>query len=112
VPGVGPVKVTCPAAPSRPRRDLRPDTSTSRTGRGPANLATIRAVIAAIKQVGHLHVPKAGATIPPRLKPSASTASIRTDVDIHGTRRSPGQEGPTLPKVVRLPERIRMPINA
>src|SRR5438552_11858045 len=33
--------------------------------------------------------PKAGATTPPQPKPSASTASIRTDADIHGTRRSP-----------------------
>ena len=33
--------------------------------------------------------PKAGATIPPPPKPSASTASIRTEADIHGTRRSP-----------------------
>jgi predicted transposase YbfD/YdcC len=35
------------------------DTATSRTGRGPANLATIRAaVIAAIKNAGYLHVPE------------------------------------------------------
>ena len=35
------------------------DTSTSRTGSGPANLATIRAaIIAAIKDVGYLHVPE------------------------------------------------------
>jgi len=35
------------------------DTSTSRTGRGPANLATIRAaIIATIKQAGYLHVPQ------------------------------------------------------
>ena len=35
------------------------DTSTSRTGSGPANLATIRAaIIAAIKQAGYLHVPQ------------------------------------------------------
>src|SRR5438876_7735767 len=33
--------------------------------------------------------PKADATTPPQPKPSASTASIRTDADIHGTRRSP-----------------------
>jgi hypothetical protein len=33
------------------------DTSTSRTGSAPANLATIRAaVIAAIKDVGYLHI--------------------------------------------------------
>ena len=35
------------------------DTSTSRTGSGPANLATIRAaVIAAIKDAGYLHIPE------------------------------------------------------
>jgi predicted transposase YbfD/YdcC len=35
------------------------DTATSRTGRGPANLATIRAaVIAVIKDAGYLHVPE------------------------------------------------------
>jgi predicted transposase YbfD/YdcC len=35
------------------------DTATSRTGNGPANLATIRAaIITAIKDVGYLHVPE------------------------------------------------------
>src|SRR5580658_2679610 len=35
------------------------DTSTSRTGNGPANLATIRAaIIAAVKDAGYLHVPE------------------------------------------------------
>jgi hypothetical protein len=35
------------------------DTATSRTGSGPANLATIRAaIIAAIKDAGYLHVPE------------------------------------------------------
>jgi hypothetical protein len=35
------------------------DTATSRTGSGPANLATIRAtIIAVIKDVGYLHVPE------------------------------------------------------
>ena len=35
------------------------DTSTSRTGSGPANLATIRAaVIAAIQDAGYLHIPE------------------------------------------------------
>ena len=38
---------------------FREDTSASRTGRGPANLATIRgAIIAAIKDAGYLHVPE------------------------------------------------------
>jgi predicted transposase YbfD/YdcC len=35
------------------------DTATSRTGSGPANLATIRAaIIAAIKDAGYLHIPE------------------------------------------------------
>jgi len=38
---------------------FREDTATSRTGNGPANLATIRAaVIAAIKDASYLHVPE------------------------------------------------------
>ena len=38
---------------------FREDTATSRTGSGPANLATIRAaIIAAIKDAGYLHVPE------------------------------------------------------
>ena len=42
---------------SRVPRDA--DASTSRTGSGPANLATIRAaIIAAIKDAGYLHVPE------------------------------------------------------
>ena len=68
------------------------DTATSRTGNGPANLATIRAaIIAAIKDAGYLHIPEGGGTTPLPSKPSSSTASIRTRTDIHGTRRSPGQ---------------------
>ena len=53
------------------------DTAASRTGSGPANLATIRAtVIAAIKDEGYLHVPEGRRDhTPPR--PSASTASIK-----------------------------------
>jgi predicted transposase YbfD/YdcC len=64
-------------------RDVRfgEDTATSRTSRGPANLATIRAaIIAVIKQAGYLHIPKAAATTPPPPRPSTSTASIRTRV--------------------------------
>ena len=35
------------------------DGSASRTGRGPVNLATIRAaIIAAIKDAGYLHIPE------------------------------------------------------
>ena len=49
------------------------DTPASRTGPGPASLATIRA---AIKDAGYLHIPQGRRdhTTPPR--PSASTASI------------------------------------
>jgi hypothetical protein len=50
------------------------DAATSRTGSGPANLATIRAaIIAAVKDAGSLHVPEGRRdhTTPPR--PSAST---------------------------------------
>ena len=53
--------------------------ATGRTGRGPVDLATVRAaIIATLKDAGYLHIPKAAATMPPRLKPSASTVSIRT----------------------------------
>jgi len=38
---------------------FREDAATSRTGHGPANLATIRAaIIAAIKDAGYLHIPE------------------------------------------------------
>ena len=66
------------------------DTAASRTSTGPVNLATIRAaVITAIKNAGFLHIPEGRRdhTTPP--KPSPSTASIKTDADIHGTRRNP-----------------------
>ena len=67
------------------------DTAASRTLNGPANLATIRAaVITAIKDAGYLHVPEGRRDHTPTPKPSTSTASIRTETDIHGTRRSPG----------------------
>jgi len=49
----------------------------------------IAAMIAAIKDGGYLHIPEGAATIPPPPKPSASTTSIKTEADIHGTRRSP-----------------------
>jgi hypothetical protein len=46
------------------------DTATSRAGRGPASLATIRAaVIAAIKTSATCTSPKAGATTQPRRNP-------------------------------------------
>jgi hypothetical protein len=67
------------------------DASASRTGSGPANLATIRAaVIAASKQAGYLHIPEGRRDHATPSKPSASTGSIRTEADIHGTRRSLG----------------------
>ncbi len=62
------------------------DTSASRTGSGPVNLATIRAAITAATCTS----PKAAATIRPPPKPPAFTGSIKTDADIRGTRRSPG----------------------
>jgi hypothetical protein len=63
--------------------------TTSRTGSGPANLATIpAAIIAASKQAGYLHVPEDRRDHATPSKPSASTAAIRTEADIHGTRRS------------------------
>ena len=66
------------------------DASASRTGSGPANLATIRAAITApSKTPVTCTFLKAAATIPPPPKLSTSTASTRTDTDIHGTRRSP-----------------------
>jgi hypothetical protein len=62
------------------------DTDTSRTGSGPANLATIRAaIIAAIKDAGYLHVPEGRRDHTTLPKPSTSTASIRQKWDIHGT---------------------------
>jgi len=55
----------------------------------PVNLATIRAaIIAAIKDAGYLHIREGRRDHSTPLKLSASTASIRTDADIHGSRRS------------------------
>jgi hypothetical protein len=50
-----------PGRPPENIRDVtfREDTAASRTGSGPANLATIRAaIIAAIKDAGYLHIPE------------------------------------------------------
>jgi len=47
--------------------------------------------------------PKAGATIPPPPKPSASTASIRTEADVHATCRSPGVPGRVIRPVLEQP---------
>jgi predicted transposase YbfD/YdcC len=58
-------------------RDLtfREDASTSRSGSGPANPATIRAAVtAAIKDAGYLHIPKAAATTSPRSYSGGMTA--------------------------------------
>jgi predicted transposase YbfD/YdcC len=66
------------------------DASASRTGSGPANLATIRAASPQPSRTpATCTSPKAAATTPPPPRPSASTASIRQKRDIHGTRRSP-----------------------
>ena len=62
----------------------------SPNGSRPANLATIRAaVLAALKDAGYLHIPEGRRDHTTPAAPSASTASIRTGADIHGTRRSP-----------------------
>jgi hypothetical protein len=61
-------------------------TATSRTGNGPANLATIRAaVIAAIKDAGYLHIPEGRRdhTTPP--KPFASTVSNSGALSLNST---------------------------
>src|SRR5207247_11368867 len=53
--------------------------------------------------------PKAGATTPPQPKPSTFTASIKTETDIHGTRRSPDLRGRVRggdPGPGELPERL------
>src|SRR5437879_8613270 len=71
-------KIHPPAAPAAGRPTWPPSAQPSaRPSRTPATCTS----------------PKADATTPPRPKPSASTASIRTDADIHGTRRSPGGQG-------------------
>jgi predicted transposase YbfD/YdcC len=67
------------------------DTAASRTGSGPANLATIRAaVIAAIKDAGYLHVPEGRRD---HITPAETLRLHGLDIgqkwDIHGTRGSP-----------------------
>ena len=69
------------------------DASTSRTGHGPTNLATMRSAIkAALKDVGYLYIPdtspKAAVTTPksPRRSTCTSSSDKRHD---QGTRRSP-----------------------
>ena len=72
--GPGPRALVYRAAPHHVR-DLtfREDAAASSTGGGPANLATIHAaVIAAVKDVGYLHIPKAAATTPPQPKSQPS----------------------------------------
>ena len=65
------------------------DASASRTGSGSVNLATIRATVTtALKDTGYLHIPEGRRDHTTPAEPSASTASIRTEADIHGTRRS------------------------
>jgi hypothetical protein len=80
-----------------PRRDttFSEDTSTSRTGSGPANLATIRAaIIAALKDAGYLHVPEGRRDHTTPGETLHLTASISQEWDIHGTRRSPAPDPP------------------
>ena len=82
------------------------DAATSRTGSGPVNLATIRAaIIAALKDVGYLYIPEGRRDHTTLPRHSASTAWIRTETDIHGTRRSSAAaqsplRRPNLPKGV------------
>jgi hypothetical protein len=66
-------------------------TETGRPVPGPRDVL-LKVRVAAIKDAGYLHVPEGRRdhTTPP--KPSASTASIRTNADIHGTRRSPARD--------------------
>ena len=65
--------------------------SASRTGSGPVNLPPSAPPSSRPSKTPATRTsPKAAATTPPQPEPSASMASIRTDADIHGTRRSPG----------------------
>jgi hypothetical protein len=70
------------------------DHSTSRTGNGPINLATIRpAVVNAIKDAGYLHVPKDDATTSPPPMPSTCTDSHnRATHEYAGALRPAGVE--------------------
>ena len=89
--GAGVPELTAQVARASNPVTFSEDTLASRTGSGPANLATIRAaVITAIKDAATCTSPKAAATTPPWPRPPAFTASIRANADIHGTRRSPG----------------------
>ena len=55
------------------------------------DIATIRAaIIAAIEDAGYLRIPEGRPGHATPAEPSASTASIKTEMDIPGTRRSPG----------------------
>src|SRR6266550_4062499 len=52
--------------------------------------------------------PKAGATTPPQPKPSTFTASIKTETDIHGTRRSPDRHPRLVAAAQRQLERVTL----
>jgi len=66
------------------RRNLRRGCLRQPHRQRPANLANIRAAVrAAVKDAGYLHIPEG--------RRDHTTASIKTDGDIHGTRRSPGE---------------------
>ena len=76
------VRTSRPAAPEVAPRTWRPSAPrSSRPSKMPATCTFL----------------KAGVTTPPLPKPSASTASIRTQTDNHGTRRSPASHRPTMP---------------
>jgi predicted transposase YbfD/YdcC len=71
---------------------FREDTATSRTGSGPANLATIRAAItAAIKDAGYLHVPEGRRdhTNPRRNPPPARPRLVPRQPTFGGLQPSP-----------------------
>ena len=70
------------------------DKATNRTGSEPTWPPSARPSSRPSKKPATCTSPKAGATIPPPPKPSAFTASIRTEPDIHGTRRSPAAGPP------------------
>jgi hypothetical protein len=76
--------------PPRPRRGLRRRRRHQPHRQRAANLAPSAPPSSRpSKRPATCTSPKAGATIPLPPKPFASTASIRTEADIHGTRRSP-----------------------
>ena len=86
------------------------DTATSRTGNGPASLATIRAaIIAAIEDACYLHVPEGRGTTPPPPTPSASTASTSAVAGhVCPAGRFPGGRGLPIPETGPVAKRLRV----